>query len=156
MWSVSRQNLMAADVARRGLTRFGEVPVLYCIVRYCIAFCGQFTLFYIHSYSCYLIPCHPMPSHPMIHYPTLISPKLQYTILPHLISFHLISSHLISSHSLLSVGRSESEQHRPVYRGNGGQICVRTGVRWKVRTHTHTHTHTYTHIHMHINMNVHD
>ena len=28
VWSVSRKNLMAADVARRGLTRFGEVPLI--------------------------------------------------------------------------------------------------------------------------------
>jgi hypothetical protein len=131
VWSVSRQNLMAADVARRGLTRFGEVSVLYstllystrlyytvlCIVLYCTV-----NLLYTHSDPSYL-SSYPTLPYPTLHYPDV----LDYPILSHIIS---------------SIGWSEFEQHCPVYWGNGGQIRVRIGVRWEVRTLTHTHTHT--------------
>ena len=35
VWSVSRKNLMAADVARRGLTRFGEVHLINLHPTFC-------------------------------------------------------------------------------------------------------------------------
>lgn len=137
MWSVSRQNLMAADVARRGLTRFGEVHVPHCTILYGAAlYCAILSIYSTPI----LIPStsHPIPPYPILHYTTLT----YFSTLS-----YLISSHLILFSPILFLGRSESEQHRPVYWGNGGQIRVRTGVRWEVRTHTHTHTQRDIYIH---------